>query len=169
MAVVVVVAMVIVGAVMMVMDSEVAEVVDSLVVVISRPLPAPCVPCGRVRSARAMMTALVASFRMVAVVMVGITMHHGVDGFGSGSVRGSFGTQSDGSGGLSPYAVPQDLSALSSGSVLLDKYKSAKLDFRALEKVRKDATAAPEDKYRLYLRSRGHPHLAKFHGHININ
>ena len=96
-------------------------------------------------------------------------MHHGVDGFGSGSVRGSFGTQSDGSGGLSPCAVPQDLSALSSGSVLLDKYKSAKLDFRALEKVRKDATAAPEDKYRLYLRSRGHPHLAKFHGHININ
>ena len=58
----------------MVVDSDVAVAVDSLLVVVSRPPPAPRVPRGGVRSAMTMMTALVAAVRLVAVVIVGITM-----------------------------------------------------------------------------------------------
>eukprot|EP00956_Cyclotella_meneghiniana_P004994 scaffold6171_cov22-Cyclotella_meneghiniana.AAC.2 len=68
---------------------------------------------------------------------------HGHDGFGSdSSVRRS--VAPDGSGGLSPRAVPRNLFELSSSFVRVDKYKRAQLDFRALEKLRKDATSAPE-------------------------
>eukprot|EP00956_Cyclotella_meneghiniana_P024440 scaffold49028_cov44-Cyclotella_meneghiniana.AAC.1 len=76
--------------------------------------------------------------------------HHGDGVFGSGadgSVRGSSGSQADGSDCLSPRVVPRDLSELPSSFVRVDKYKRAQLDFRALEKLRKDATAAPADKY----------------------
>ena len=71
-----VMAVVLVGVMTMMLDSEVATVVDSRLVMIVRPLAAPRVLHGRVRHATMMMmmTALEAAVRTVPVVMVGIAM-----------------------------------------------------------------------------------------------